>query len=171
MRPIPREKLLLYLVLVVLVILLVPMLSRFPRRGRSSLWHLGYVAAIPTALVLLPEWIQTEIFSPGGVLVIGTVLPVYETIVAVCTIEEHDDKAWLQYWITAGTFSFASEFMDEITHILPQAGEHWYEFEFFATLWLLLPMTNGVSILYERITKPYITPLVGKLKLKIEGWA
>ena len=102
----------------------IPLLHRVKRtRGKKPLWHLVFVAAAAATLRWVPESIQSEIFSPGGVVVIGTLLPVYESIVAICTIGEEDDTAWLQFWITSATISFGTEFMDDITAQLPSAGE------------------------------------------------
>ena len=117
----------------------VPLLHRIERtRGRKLLYHIIYAAVCTVSAISLPSSVQGAIFSPGGVLVVGTLIPVYESIVAVCTLTEKDDKAWLMYWVAAGTFSYATEFIDTITEYLPSAGEHWYEFEFFAVLWMLL---------------------------------
>jgi hypothetical protein len=45
-----------------------------------------------------------------------------------------------------------------------------YEFEFFFTLWLLLPFTDGATLLYDLITEPYIAPVAKNIKVKCEGW-
>lgn len=97
-------------------------------------------------------------------------IPNYESIVAVCTIGEADDNAWLQFWITSGSLAYATEFIDNIRETFPEGGEHWYEFEFFFTLWLLLPCTDGAAVIQDRITKPLVSPIAGKLAGKFEGW-
>jgi len=126
MRTLPTDKLLLYGVTVAIVAALAPLLSRIPRsKGRNVIYHGLYLLLVVSLLMFVPEWVQDEIFSPGGVLLLGTMIPVYESIVAVCSIGHADDTAWLQFWIASGTFSFATEFMDSITEYLPQAGEHW----------------------------------------------
>jgi len=53
---------------------------------------------------------------------------------------------------------------------LPQAGEHWYEFEFFFTLWLVLPFTDGAGLIYEKVTLPYVAPTAEKIKNQMEGY-
>jgi TB2/DP1, HVA22 family len=171
MRELPKEKIFIYLGAIACVAAAAPLLHRIPRtKGRRVLWHVAYVILAALTLIFLPEYIQDEIFSPGGVVVVGTLLPVYESIVAICTIGEQDDTAWLQYWITAATISFSTEFMDDITARLPAAGEYWFETEFFFTLWLLLPMTDGAALIYDFLTKPYLVPMAQKFKTIFEGY-
>lgn len=129
-----------------------PLMQRIQRtRGKKPLWHLLYLVGVVVVLVLIPGFIQDEIFSPGGVLVLGTLWPVYASIRAICSIGEEDDTAWLQFWIASASLSFSTEFMDNITKYLPAAGEHWYEFEFFFNLWLILPMTDGAALIYDKV--------------------
>jgi receptor expression-enhancing protein 5/6 len=171
MREINTEKLAIYGVSILLVILAVPLLSRLPRtRGKNPIYHGAFLAGGVALLMLLPHDIQNEVFSPGGVIVIGTILPVYESILAVCTPGEEDDTALLQFWLASGTLSYCTEFIDEIRHVFPSGGEHWYEFEFFLTLWMLLPITDGATLIYDLFTEPYIAPVARKLKSKVEGW-
>ena len=171
MRDIPAEKMALYGGAIVCTVVLSFVLRKVPRVGKPPIWiHLLYLAGVAATVVFLPAWIQHEIFSPGGVLVVGTVLPVYNSIVAVCSVDSLDDRVWLQFWMTWGSLSFLTEFMDDITSKLPQAGEHWFEFEFFTIIWLILPFTNGAAVLYSAVTKPYLTPMARKVATKMEGW-
>jgi TB2/DP1, HVA22 family len=172
MRDLDWDKLTIYGVAIACVLAVTPFLHKIPRRfGRSPFVHVAYILVAGLCLYLVPDWIQHEIFSPGGVLVIGTVVPIYESILAVCSIDStDDDKAWLQFWIASGTFSFCTEFMDSITQYLPQAGEHWYEFEFIVTAWLMLPLTDGSGLMYDYITKPYIAPATQTLKRQMDGY-
>jgi hypothetical protein len=115
-----------YLVSVAVIAGLSPIIHRIKRnRGRNPILHVLYLAVFITFVVFVPEWIQYEIFSPGGVVVFGSVIPIYESILAVCSPGSSDDKEWLQFWIASSMFSFATEFMDDIHANLPQAGEHW----------------------------------------------
>ena len=171
MREIPTDKIMLYGITVVVAVAMTPLLHRIPRtKGKNLLFQALYVIFVTIMLFFVPEWVQDELYSPGGVLLVGTLIPIYSSIVAAVTIDTTDDSAWLQFWVASSTFSFATEFMDEITAYLPEAGEHWYEFEFFFTLWLVIPMTDGSGLIYEQITKPYITPMAQKLKSQVEGY-
>lgn len=171
MRELNHEKIITYVVSILLVIATVPLLSKLPRtRGKNPIFHFVFVVAAGLILAFLPDDIQREIFSPGGVVVIGTIVPLYESIKAVCTPGEDDDSAWLQFWVASGTFSYCTEFVDEIKHVFPQGGDHWYEFEFFLTLWMLLPITDGASLIYDVFTEPYLAPVCKKIKGKVEGW-
>lgn len=171
MRELPAENWMLYALTIAVTAVGTYFLHFVPRtKGKNPIYHGLFVVFAVALLMLVPAWVQDELFSPGGVLLIGTLVPVYETVVAVCSIDAADDSAWLQFWASSGTFSFATEFMDEITAHLPSAGEHWYEFEFFFTLWLVLPMTDGSGLIYEYITKPYTAPTAEAIKKKVEGY-
>ena len=171
MREIDLERIVNYGVLIGILCGMIPLLHRLPRtRGKNILFQVGYFAVVGLTIAFLPADIQEDIFSPGGVVVVGTVLPVYESIVAVCTPGEEDDTAWLQYWVAAGFLTYTTEWIDTIKETFPNGGEHWYEFEFFITLWLLLPFTDGASLIYDVFTEPYVAPTARKLKTKFEGW-
>lgn len=90
-----------------------------------------YILGCFVILLVMPEVVQDKLFSPAGVVVVGTVFPIVESIVAVCTIGAGDDKTWLQYWIAQASFSYTTEFVDLIAENAPFIREHWYEFEFF----------------------------------------
>lgn len=171
MRELPKEKLLVYAGGIGCVAAAAALCHRIKRtRGRNPLWHVVFVAAAAAIAFLVPDFIQEELFSPGGVVVVGTLLPVYESIVAICTIGEADDTVWLQFWISSATVSFATEFMDDITAQLPQAGEHWFQFEVFFNLWLMFPLTDGAALIYDHFTKPYIAPTAQRIKVQCEGY-
>jgi hypothetical protein len=171
MRKIPTDKLALYGGAVLLTVLFSYFERKIHRVRKPKIWiHPLYLVCVFLTLTFLPGWIQHEIFSPGGVLVIGTILPIYNSIVAVCSVDGTDDKDWLQFWITWASLSFLTEFMDDITVKLPAAGEHWFEFEFFIVLWLIFPFTNGAALLYDTVTKPFIVPMAKRMQAKIEGW-
>eukprot|EP00560_Eucampia_antarctica_P006070 CAMPEP_0197824882 /NCGR_PEP_ID=MMETSP1437-20131217/2084_1 /TAXON_ID=49252 ORGANISM="Eucampia antarctica, Strain CCMP1452" /NCGR_SAMPLE_ID=MMETSP1437 /ASSEMBLY_ACC=CAM_ASM_001096 /LENGTH=347 /DNA_ID=CAMNT_0043424687 /DNA_START=140 /DNA_END=1183 /DNA_ORIENTATION=- len=150
---------------------LIPILDRFPRsRGKNIVSHGVFVVVMAVLLFFLPAVIQDVVFSSVGILIIGTVIPIYKSIQAVCTIEEDDDTEWLQYWIAYGTFSYATEFMDLIGERFPAVAEHWYEFEFCCTLWMLLPFTDGSTLIYDKLTLPYVAPICRKIKESTEGY-
>jgi hypothetical protein len=57
--------------------------------------------------------------------VVGTLLPLYISVVAVCTPGEEDDTTWLNYWVASGVLSYCTEWIDEISENFPNGGEHW----------------------------------------------
>lgn len=171
MRRIDREKLLTYCVSIFLLVLAVPFLSKLPRsRGKNPFVHITFFVAAVASLFVLPGFLQDEIFSPGSVIVIGTILPVYESVRTICTLGEADDAIWLQFWIASGVLSYATEFVDDIKNHFPEGGEHWYEFEFYFTLWLMFPLTDGATLIYDIFTEPYISPCAKAFKGKVERW-
>ncbi|KAI2492696.1 hypothetical protein MHU86_21844 [Fragilaria crotonensis] len=152
------------------VLLLIPILSRVKRsRGRNVLYHGIFVISASALLLLLPDTIQDICFSQAGVLIVGSIIPVYQSIVAVCTFGESDDIEWLQYWIISSLFSYGTEFLDTIADHVPFVAEHWYEIEFFVTLWFVLPWTDGSCLLYDQVTVPFLAPTYRKLKVLMDG--
>jgi receptor expression-enhancing protein 5/6 len=171
MRELEGGKIIIYVVALASVAALAPILDRFPRTRGTNLFYQGaFLIGAMLTIALVPDYVQDEIFSPGGVVVVGTVLPVYSSICAVCTIGDEDDSVWLQYWIANGAFSYLTEFVDDIRNAFPAGGEHWYEFEFFVTLWLFLPFTDGAALIYDAFTEPYISPTAKRLNDKVQGW-
>lgn len=40
----------------------------------------------------------------------------------------------------------------------------------FFTLWLIFPLTDGATLLYDNVTKPFVAPIAKKIKSKMDGW-
>ena len=78
MRELEGENILLYVVGIAVVAILTPVLQKAPRttRGTNIIYHVGFVGAAVLLLLLVPPSIKTEFFSPGGVVVVGTIVPV-----------------------------------------------------------------------------------------------
>uniref|UniRef100_A0A7S2XRQ7 Uncharacterized protein n=1 Tax=Attheya septentrionalis TaxID=420275 RepID=A0A7S2XRQ7_9STRA len=133
-------------------------------------WHVIFVAAAMILIYILPISITKSMFSRNGVVVVGTIFPIYESIHAVCTAFDGDDKTWLQYWIVQGLFSFSTEWVDDITHHLPTAGRHWFEFEFFFMLWMICPFTDGAALIYDQLMVPFVVPWVQKYTESVHGY-
>lgn len=111
---------------------------------------------------------------------VGTVLPMFESIRAVITVKTADDTVWLQYWLAQGCFSYSTEFLDTIIEtegaselwamLAPFLKAHWYEIEFFFMVWLYFPFTDGATLCYDIFTKPVLVPILGPIKAKCDGW-
>ena len=59
-------------------------------------FHLAYVVHTGIVLYVMPSNIQEIVFSPGGVILLGTVFPIVESIRAASSDGLGDDKTWLQ---------------------------------------------------------------------------
>ena len=68
-------------------------------RGKNWKWHAVYWAIAVPIIFFVPQNLTRYVFSNLTMTVVGFAVPVYESIRAVCTPEEEDDKAWLQYWM------------------------------------------------------------------------
>jgi TB2/DP1, HVA22 family len=141
-----------------------------PEPYATGALHLGYLLHCIVALKLMPLSLRDVVFSPTGVILIGTLFPVIESIRAAATDSGIDHRIWLMYWIMHGLFSYSTEFIDKWADKYPAVHRHWFSFEFYATLWLILPMTDGAAIIYELVTKPYLVPIVKPIKERCEGW-
>jgi hypothetical protein len=163
-------KWMIYGIVIAVFAVLIPILSKIKRtRGKNPFYHLIFLGVAIASAFLVPDNIAKVLFSPAGVLIAGTLIPVYESIVAVCTIGEKDDEEWVQFWIVNASFTYATEFMDVFIQTAPMIAEHWYEFEFFCTLWFLLPFTDGSTLIYDLITAPYLAPLFKRIKKAMDG--
>jgi len=165
------HKAMIYGILVISTLGVRPLLMKCRRtRGTNIVYQLVFIVAAMAAAMLTPNYVGDVLFSEAGVLIMGTLIPVYQSIIAVCTVGEADDTIWLQFWIVNATFTYATEFIDTIKETLPNGGEHWYEFEFILTIWLMLPFTDGASLVYDKFTEPFVAPICKGLKKKMEGW-
>ena len=140
MKKLDPEKLIIYCVSILVVAVSAPFIRKVPRsQGKNPLFHGIFLAAAVAVLVFVPGFVQDEIFSPGSVMVVGTLIPIYESISAACSFGEASsrDVAMLQYWIAASLLNFGTEFIDDMKHHFPHGGEHWFEFELIFTIWLM----------------------------------
>jgi hypothetical protein len=135
--------------------------------GRPWLPHVIYwgIAALVIGLLSPLTNIAPYIFSGLTVTVLGVALPIYESIRAVCSPEEDDDKAWLQYWMVGGVLFMATTWVDDV---LGDTGDiYWDETMCFLFVWLYFPKTDGAVLLYDCITEPFIAPRVRPLAAKM----
>lgn len=171
MKELDSENIIIYGVSIAIMAVATPFVRKIPRNGGNNpIAHVAFLGLAATMLLLLPDFIQDEIFSPGSVMVVGTLIPVYESISAACSFGEGDDVMWLQYWIASSILTFGTEFIDDIRDAFPNGGEHWFEFELFFTLWLMFPLTDGASLMYNTLTKPFLAPVAKIIKAKMDGW-
>lgn len=78
MRELDPEKLIIYAVSIVLLAVTTPFVRKIPRNGgRNPIAHVAFLAVAICLLLFLPDFIQDEMFSPGSVMVVGTIIPVY----------------------------------------------------------------------------------------------
>lgn len=137
--------------------------------GRNWVPHAIYwgVAGLCIGLVSVTS-IGPYVFSGLTVTVIGFGLPIYESVRAVCTPEEDDDKVWLQYWMFGGVLFVGTTWVDDV---LGAKGDvYWDTSMCFLFLWLYFPKTDGAVLIYEKITEPYIAPRVRPLAAKMTNF-
>lgn len=156
------------LVCILSIVGIIMISSRAPKRTRGREVKYHGMFAVPTLILftLVPIGWKEFLFTPLTVVIAGSVFPIYESLRAVCTIGTTDDTAWLTYWIAQGTVSFSTEWVDNIGE-----GTHanWYLFEFLFYLWLLLPWTDGATLLFDFFLAPLVGPIIQPLVRKTDG--
>jgi len=63
-------------------------------RGADMKSHIVYWGAALLIMIFIPTTLSKYAFSALSVTIMGTVFPIYESVRAICTPEEGDDKAW-----------------------------------------------------------------------------
>ena len=134
-------------------------------------WHVGYwaVALVTIVVSSVAPSISQYIFSDLTQTAVGCALPVYESIRACCSAPEDDDKLWLQYWMLGGLIFMLTTWVDDIMKS-ETATEYWFENMIFLFYWLYFPKTQGAKLVYERLTKPYLSPLLEPVLGKVDDF-
>lgn len=71
----------------------------FPTEVWMGLFHLAYMVHALIVIRFMPKSVKDIIFSPRGVIALGTLFPIVESIHAACTDVDADNNTWLMYWI------------------------------------------------------------------------
>ena len=108
------------------------------------------------------------VFSTLTVGIVGTAFPVYESVRAVCTPQEDDDKEWLQYWMVAATSLLVTSSTSWVTDLIGY-DELFKKASAFLFYWLYFPLTNGSLVIYENVTVKYIAPIVAPVQDKVDN--
>mmetsp|Transcript_13252 Transcript_13252/g.32343 ORF Transcript_13252/g.32343 Transcript_13252/m.32343 type:complete len:439 (-) Transcript_13252:87-1403(-) len=155
---------------------------------RRNPWycHVILFGSMAIVAVCVPPSVARYVFSDLLVTAVATVFPIWESVRAVCTPDENDDKLWLQYWLVGGILFMCTGWVDDVMLNAASASQdgygdddtvndnnngsgtssgnsdavvYWYEAMFTMFLWLYFPFTNGATLIYENITKPLLTPI------------
>jgi len=139
-------------------------------RGRKLAPHVIYWVVSIAAIVLLPFLGVAEyIFSALTITMIATVFPIYESVRAVCTPEEEDDKSWLQYWMVGGVLFIVTQWVN--ASLLGDTGIlYWYGSMMFFSIWLFFPVTDGAALIYDYITEPFLAPKLRPIQAKMNSF-
>ena len=114
-----------------------------------------------SVIVAWPAKINHVIEYNSHLCPLGTVFPLVESIKAAASTSTASEHDWLQYWILHGCLSVVSQDAGRfLERFGPGFVNHFYEFQFYSVLWLILPMTDGAAVVNELVTKKYITPLI-----------
>ena len=115
---------------------------RFRRtNGRNWQFHAIYAAIVTVLVLVTPLAVKQVAFSAVGVVVAGTIFPLYESLRALCTPSTCDDMEWLQYWTAAGAISFLTAYLKDYQITSDHVQLVWFQLEFFYLIWLYLPFT------------------------------
>lgn len=147
---------------------LIVLASRGVKRsdGKNFIAHVIYLGIAVALFFLLPNEAKGALFTSFSVVIVGTLYPIYESIKAVCTIDESDDTTWLTYWIAQGIVSFSTEWIDGLGN---NVSINWNMFEFLFFLWLLLPQTDGAAFIFNYFFGPVLSPIIQPLVTKADS--
>lgn len=140
-----------------------------PQSMASRQWipHVVTVVVVVLVCVLLPTDIAKYMFTPLTMVTMATFFPIYESVRAICTPLEDDDKEWLQYWMVGGVLFMCTEW---VGHAMSESSAvYWYEVTSFLFAWLYYPLTKGAELIYVHFTAPYIGPHVKPLATKMNN--
>jgi len=138
-------------------------------KGRRVEYHVAFFIAALIILLFVPEFVHDIIFNPYSVLIVGTVIPITQSIRSAVSSNAEDDLAWLQFWLASGSFTHLTEWMDVVAEHYPSIAENWYQIEFFTLLWFILPFTDGSSLMFEKITEPCLGDFAKGIKRSMDG--
>lgn len=139
-------------------------------KGKILKYHLFYVVLALSAVFLVPGEANAALFSPLSVVIVAAVFPIFESIRAVCTPDSEDDKNWLCYWIAWSIMSYCTEWVDDLAKRNADVRAHFYDFEFVFFLWMMLPYTDGATLIFEHVTEPLLAPLVKPIVTRMKSW-
>lgn len=77
-----------------------------------------------------------------------------------------DDRTWLCYWVVYGIFQYTTEFIDQLAQKNDSIYTYWHTFE----VDLILPITDGATLIYNTLAQPYLLPLITPIKNAADGW-
>ena len=122
----------------------------------------GLESGLLLAVLLLVSSIMILIFFGFSILtvVITVVYPSVQSIKALESPAEDDDKVWLTYWLMFGIATLLDEFAGIILQFIPLY--FWLRLLFF--VYLMAPQTRGASTLYHTL----IGPIMRQHKDKIQ---
>ena len=142
--------------------------QKFRRTKGKILKYHGIFALVVVLMVLLcPRDVKVVVFSPLGVVIAGSVFPIYESLRAICSPSTADDMEWLQYWTASGAVYFITAFLKDYELASENVQLGWYQFEFFFFIWLYLPFTDGSTLVFDYITRPLLSPIVDPISKKL----
>lgn len=139
-------------------------------KGSKRRYHAAYAGFALAAIFLLPQEVKDGLFSELGVIVVGAVFPLYESIRAVCTPQTGDDMSWLQYWCGMSGIFFTASFFNDYFGEAESFQYHFHMFEFFYYLWLVLPFTDGSTLVFDYFTIPMLSPVIKPVAGKMGTW-
>lgn len=141
-----------------------------PTRGRQPLPHLIFLGCALFLSFLIPAKSQAILFSTLSTTLFGVIVPIYESIRAVCTPRPDDDTSMLQYWCTMAAVFFVASYLDDYKLVDPGVQLAFRQFELYYFVWLWLPFTDGSTLLYDYVIQPIATPILAPIAAKMGDW-
>ncbi|KAE9023615.1 hypothetical protein PF010_g5041 [Phytophthora fragariae] len=103
------------------------------------------------------------LFVVGGeelvVGLVGFIYPAYMSFKAINTPGTGDDTQWLTYWVVYAFFNLTESITDLVLSWIP----FYFFFKIAFLVWSYHPSTQGSTIIYNSLIKPYVAPHVSQI--------
>lgn len=78
-------------------------------------------------------------------LFVGTLFPIYMSVIAIESPDKEDDKHWCTYWVVFFSFTFVENYANLALELIP----FYFLIKLAFLIWLFLPATNGANLIYN----------------------
>ncbi len=112
------------------------------------------ITIVMNAAHLSVVWVVFEFFPPSFKRVVwillGTVYPMFSSIVSVTTVDGGDDTFWLTYWSCFGMLFLVTDFLENWLGFIPG----FYTISIAVTVYFMLPIFRGADQVFRNILVP-----------------
>mmetsp|Transcript_20195 Transcript_20195/g.26127 ORF Transcript_20195/g.26127 Transcript_20195/m.26127 type:complete len:157 (-) Transcript_20195:324-794(-) len=92
--------------------------------------------------------------------IVGVGYPMYASLKMLANEKQEDSELWITYWLLFTTFKIIMPPLDFLLSFVP----FYFYLKLTLLIWLFYPDTKGAAIVYDKILKPKILPLLKDTK-------
>lgn len=87
---------------------------------------------------------------------VGVAYPMYASLLMLAEDNTDDAAMWITYWCVFTSFKMVMAPLDFVLSFLP----FYFYLKLTLLVWLFSPTTKGAHVVYEKIVKPHVFPLL-----------